>query len=298
VPQPTFLKSGGIYVAHFGNQFLPNGQGVLSNINLNDRVNTFAFFGTGLVTEDDNVQRGFAQVPYLGKGLWTYDDFGQRVISIPSYYLEDSTHFLGQFLAALSQAGEQQLTFDNLTYIPVKYAGTSGRKEDLGKKGAWFFNLNFVARQPWFSDIAATTATPWNPLTVDLGVNVNITYAGSVWAEPVWTLNIPAQPQNVTSFQLRNQMSKEFLTVNFQSGYPGGIPAGHTVPVTIDCAAMTASGVIIALPAYSFDVTGSFPMLYGPTGQVQTFLPIITMASGSSTGTITLAYSVQNRWQI
>jgi len=290
VPQPTFLTSSGKYIATFGGQALPNGQGTLTPaINLNDRVNTFAFFGTGLVTEDDNVQRGFAQVPYLGKGLWTYDDFGQRVISIPSYYLEDSTHFLGQFLAALSQAGEQQLTFDNLTYIPVKYAGTSGRKEDLGKKGAWFYSLNFLAREPWFRDITATAVAPI-AMTSDAGTNFNVTYPGSVGCEPVWTYHKQSNAWPVTSLQLKNTMSGEFLTVNFNSATP--LPVSTVRDVVIDCAAMTA---ICTQTGESYDVTGSFPMVYGPVGKVNTFTTILVTGSA---GTDTIACSYRPRWQI
>jgi hypothetical protein len=293
MPQPAFLTSAGKFIANFGGLALPNGQGALSNINLNDRVNTFAFFGGGIQSEDDNVERGFARVPYLAKGLWTYDDFGQRVIGIPSYYIEDGTHFLGQFLAALSQAGEQQLTFDNLTYIPCKYAGTSGRTFELGSKPVWFYTLNFLARAPWFSDISATTATPANPITTDAGQNFNVTYSGSVWCEPVWTLHIPnTNAVALNSFQIKNTMSGEFLTVNFQSAT--AIPASTTRDVVIDCAAMTA---ICTQTGESYDFSGSFPMLYGPAGQVNPLTVIVTPASGSSSG-LTVAYSIHPRWQI
>lgn len=292
MPQPAFLTSGGKYIATFGGQALPNGQGTLSAINLNDRVNTFAFYGGGMESNDDNVQRGFAQVPYLGKGLWTYDDFGQRVIAIPSYYVEDGTHFLGQFLAALSQAGEQQLTFDNLTYIPVKYAGTSGRKEEVGRKGVWFYSLVFAARVPWFADIAATSATPWNPITTDSGQTANVTYAGSVNCEPVWTLTVPnTNAVAINSFQLQNTMSGESLTVNFLSR--AALAALTAYTITINCAAMTATDQ----NGNAYDVSGSFPMLYGPAGQVNALKAIVTPASGSSSG-LTVAYSIHPRWQI
>ena len=293
MPQPAFLASGGRQIATFGGQAWPNGQGVLSAIDLNDRVHTFAFVGDRISSDDNNVQRGFAQVPYLAKGLWTYDDFGQRVISIPSYYLEDGTHFLGQFLAALSQAGEQQLSFDALTYIPCKYAGTSNRKFELGISPVYFYALNFAAREPWFRDIAATTATPFNPITVDAGQSANVTYAGSIGCEPVWTLHVPnTNAVALNSFQLKNTMSGEFLTVNFLSA--SAIPASTTRDIVIDCAAMTAK---CTQTGESYDVSGSFPMFYGPAGQVNPFTTIVTPASGSSSG-LTVAYSINPRWQI
>lgn len=294
MPQPSFLKSGGKYIATFGGQALPNGQGTLTVIDLNDRAHRFAFFGGEFISNDDNVQRGLEQVPYLSKGLWTYDDFGKRVIEIPCYYLEDSTHVLGQFLAALSQAGEQQLSFDALTYIPAKYAGATNRKFEISSAGGlWFYALQFLAREPWFRDISATTGTPLNPITVDAGQSFNVTYAGSVWCEPVWTLHIPnTNAVALNSFQLKNTMSGEFLTVNFLSAT--AIPALTTRDVVIDCGAMTAT---CTQTGESYDVSGSFPMLYGPAGQINAFTAIVTPASGSSSG-LTLAYSFNARWQI
>jgi len=302
MPQPTFVVSSLRANATFGGMALPNGQGIQASINLNDGVNTRL---RNFNIDESNKQISLAQLLYIGRGVTLSRDFGPRGISLPMQYIEDSTHTLGAFLASLSQAGEQQLSFDNrTTLITGKYNGISGRKRfRLKPPVGWEFALELVARNPWFQDAAATVATPWNPITVDAGQDASITYVGSVWAEPVWTLNIPAQPQNVLSMQLKSTMwgvgdpRNEALTIDFQSGYPGGIPAGHTVPVIIDCAAMTVSGVVIGV-TYNFDVAGSFPKLYGPPGQVNPFTAIITMASGFSTATITLAYSVYPRWQI
>lgn len=294
MPQPAFLTSGGRYIATFGGQALPNGQGTLGSIDLNDRSHTFAFHGAGLTSEDDNVQRGFAQVPYLGKGVWTYDDFGQRLATIPCYYLEDSTHKLGAFLASLSQAGEQRLSFDALTYAPVKYAGTSNRREEIGRIGTWFYNLHFVARDPWYYDIAATSNSNWFTITVDAGTSSTLTYAGSVFCEPIWTLHIPnTNAVALNAFQIKNTMSGEFLTVNFLSA--SAIPASTTRDVVIDCSAMTA---VCTQTGESYDIAGTgFPMLYPPAGQVNPFTVIVTPASGSSSG-LTMAYSIHPRWQI
>jgi hypothetical protein len=66
----------------------------------------------------------------------------------------------------------------------------------------------------------------------------------------------------------------------------------HTV-ITIDCAAKTATDGA----GNFYDTTGSFPMLYGPAGQVNTFTTIVTPASGSSSG-LTVAHSHYPRWRI
>jgi hypothetical protein len=86
-------------------------------------------------------------------------------------------------------------------------------------------------------------------------------------------------------------MSGEFLTVNFLS--VAAIPALTARTVTIDCAAMTAIDNL----GNSYDVTGSFPMLYSPVSTVNPFTVIVTPASGSSSG-LTLACSHSPRWLI
>jgi hypothetical protein len=274
---------------------LPNGQGVLTNIDLNDRVNTALSAGdSGLALDDDNVQIGLEQLLYRGRSVITSLDFGPRAIALPMLYIEDATHFLGQFLAALSQAGEQQLTFDNATYILARYAGASGRRQAGFKPPlSWNYLLHLVAKSPWFQDAAAATATPWNPITVDAGQAANITYAGSVWAEPVWTYHVPVgNAVVINSIQLKNTMSGQFLTVNFLSATP--IPAGTVRDVVIDCAAMTA---VCTQTGEAYDVSGSFPFLYPPAGQSNAFTIITTPASGSTSG-CTLAASWFPRWQL
>ncbi len=264
----------------------------MGNLDLNDYVNTLLtdYFRT----EDGNVQIGLEQLLYRGRGVITSLDFGPRAISLPMTYLEDATHFIGQFLAVLSQASTQQLTFDNATYILARYAGISGRVPSRARQPlAWDFTLLLTAPSPFFQDAAATVATPWNPIVTDTGQAANITYAGSVWAEPVWTLHVPVgNAVAINSLQIRNTMSGEFLTVKFLSAT--ALPAATVRDVVIDCAAMTA---VCTQTGENYDVSGSFPMLYGPVGTVNPFTAIVTPASGASAG-LTLAYSVFPRWQI
>jgi hypothetical protein len=289
--QPVFAVSGGLTVAKFGNAALPNGQGTQGNINLNDGVNAKV---QGFESQDDNRQIVTGPILFRARSVYLSDDWGPRTIVLPMQYTEDGSHFLGSFLAQLSQAGEQQLTFDNATYILAKYAGITGRvAEKTSSFLTWAFTLNLIAKSPWFQDSGATTATPWNPITVDAGQSANITYAGSVFAEPVFTLHVPnTNAVVINSMQLKNTMSGEFLTVNFLSAT--AIPASTTRDVVIDCAAMTAT---CTQTGESYDVSGSFPMLYPPVSTVNPFTVIITPASGSSSG-LTLAYSVTPRWQI
>jgi hypothetical protein len=288
--QPTILTPSARAVAKFGNSSLPNGQGTLANIDLNDGVNTFL---RDLLTDDDNRQIGLGQLLYRARSVYLSDDFGPRSISLPMVYQEDGSHFLGQFLAALSQAGEQQLTFDNVTYILTKFHGVRNRKAIRPKlPWAWSFNLELIAKSPWFQDAASTTMAPLT-LTIDAGQSFTITYAGSVFCEPVWTYHVPVgNAVAINAIQLKNTMSGEFLTVNFLSA--SAIPATTVRDVVIDCAAMTAT---CTQTGESYDVAGSFPMLYGPAGQVNSFTIITTPASGSTSG-CTIAETHNPRWML
>src|SRR5258708_3293135 len=281
--QPTILRANGRSVAKFGSAALPNGQGAMAQVDLNDYVNTLLtdYFRI----QDGNVQLGLEQLLYRGRSVIVSQDFGPRAIALAMTYLEDGSHFLGQFLALLSQAGTQQLTFDNATYILAHYAGISGRVPARARQPlAWDFTLLLTAPSPFFQDAAAQAATPWNPIVTDAGQAANITYLGSVWAEPVWTLHVPAgNAVAINSFQLKNTMSGETLTVNFLSA--SAIPAGTVRDVVIDCGAMTA---VCTQTGESYDVSGSFPMLYPPGGQVNPFTAILIPAAGASAG-LTLA---------
>jgi hypothetical protein len=395
VGSPSSSASGPTIVngtALFGNASLPNGQGTLGWVNLNDFTNTFLL---DFRTDDDNRQIQISQLLYRAKGAYTSDDFSQRVLTLPMRYQEDATHSAGRFLAQLSQAGEQQLTFDNATNIPVKYKGIRNRR--LVRRFPpylWEFDLEFVAKTPWFQDNASTsissvaiintptvtptgtalaggaltagtytlsytyvtasgetaaspissgivlsagnlqitvnaveafpsyaTARKWyfNPGSPTTGFTVSVannnsftlntagnstaaptttpatqfsvTYPGSVFTEPIFTLNIGAgNPAAIASCALNNTMSGENLTVLFTS--LAVIPASTARTVTIDCGAWTVSD-----SGGSYDVNGSFPMLYPPVNQANTYAIGITTVSGTSTG-LTLTGSFTNRWQI
>lgn len=290
MPQPTLVRTAGRTVATFGGSPLPNGQGTMPPLDLNDYRNTVL---TNMLRSDDsNRQIGLDQLLYRARGAYVSDDFGPRVISLPMTYIEDTTHFIGQFLARLSQAGEQQLTFDNLTYILAKYQGATGRTQVRGQQPlAWEFSLDLICKSPWFQDALASTMAPLT-LTVDAGQNFSITYNGSVFAEPIWTLVIPSgNTVPINQLQLLNTMSGETLTVNFLS--VAAIPASTARTVTIDSSLMTAVDNV----GNAYDTYGSFPKLYPPAGQSNAFTVVVVPASGSSAG-LTLAASWACRWEI
>lgn len=272
----------------FGGLALPNGQGTQSYINLNDAVNWYWMGWLG-GADSDYPLHSVGRYLWRSKGTFLGQDAGSRKLTFPMNYRELNNP-LGTALAKLSQAGQQNLTFDNLTATPVKFSAAKSRRIKIPYSPYWWtLDLEFIAPTPWFSDLSASTvgATALNSGSV---TNFNVTYAGSVFAEPVWTLTIPAgNAAPISSFALSNLTAGESLTLVF----PGNLAASTAYTLTIDCAAMT----VVDQNSVSYDATGSFPNLYGPAGQVNSMRGTLTPASGTATG-CTIAGSYNNRWEV
>jgi hypothetical protein len=288
MPQPTFgLTAAGRAIARFGNRPQPNGQGTLSYVDLND-LNTWHLqddFAASLV-QDLSV----GQAVWRGRGVILGADFPPVVASLPVEYREASGP-LGSALAPIVTAGEQWLTFDLVTGILARYQADANRRTVI-RFGVrrWAFELEFLCREPFFRDLSSTTVAP-TALLSGSATNFNVTYAGSIWAEPVWTLTIPnTNTAPIASFQLQNVMSGETALVMF----PGNLAASTAWTVTIDSGALT----ILDQNGVAYDnLGGAFPMLYQPAGQVQQFSATLTPASGTATN-CTIGASYVNRWTI
>jgi hypothetical protein len=283
-------------VCNFGGLAQPQGQGVLSNINLNDLNSWFLQDTIWDLTQDLSL----AQLLYQGEATYLASDWGPIVRALPFEYREVSAP-LGAALAALTAAGEQRLSFDNLTFAYARFKGVANRQSVIRIANAnayvrWKFDLELQFREQWFRDIAATTpaGSPW-ALASGSATNFNITYAGSVFARPVWTLHIPnTNAAPIQSFVLLNVMSGESLTLNF----PGNLAASTLWDITIDCGNTPLAGGYFTVKDGSgtfYDPVGSFPMLYGPAGTVNAIRATLAPASGSATG-CTIAASYVNRW--
>jgi hypothetical protein len=287
VPQPAI--TGIPPILQYGGQAQPGGAGTLSYINLNDAVNWF-WMGWQGGADDDFPLHSVGRYLWRSKGVFLGQDAGSRKITFPMRYREVN-NVVGKALAPLQSSGKQYLTFDNLTAVEVKYNGDRQRKIVVPFAPYWWsFDLEFLAPTPWFSDLAATTpvGSPWTLLSGS-ATTFNITYAGSIYCEPVWTLTIPNSTVAIASFSLSNTTAGETLSITF----PGNLPASTAATVTIDSGAMTvtdANGV-------AYDATGSFPLLYGPAGQVNAMSATLTPASGSATG-CKIAASFNPRWMI
>lgn len=389
MPQPAL--TGTPPILQFGGQAQPNGQGTLANINLNDVTNwTWMHWQGG--ADDDFPLHAVGHYLWRSKGTFLGQDAGPRKISFPMRYRETNAP-LGAALAKLSQAGQQFLTFDNLTGIPVKYAGVKQRQ--LLLKYApyyWGLNLEFIAPSSYFQDLSATTLTTVNvvnaptaapsgavaaggalaagtytlqytfvtasgetaaspasgnivlttgnqqisvsavtplpafatavkwyfgagspttgftvqnngaaftlntagngtaPPATTPATQFSVTYAGSVWAEPVWTLTIPNTNAGViTTATLTNSLSGEQLIAQL-----GGLAASTAFTITMDTSAMT----IVDGSGKAYDNTSNaFPQLYGPAGQSNAFTLAIAVSSGLPSG-LTLGGSWNPRWEM
>ena len=298
MPQPTLALSGGLAIVKFGNQALPNGQGTMSYVNLNDRLSWFCqAFGGSQGFDYDNHQLTLGQMAWRGRAVWLGEDWGPWRFQIPFKYDENATFGgtptpLGAVLSQMAMAGEQLLTFDNATGLPCKFSKIANRKMDIMSFPAlWSFDIEFIAKSGFFQDFTSTAYISSLALNGSgSATNQNVTYQGSVWAEPVYTLTIPnTSTAPIQSFSVANTMSGETLTVVF----PGNLAASTAWTITIDAGAVTVTDQ----SGKSYDMGGSFPRLYGPAGQVQQISATLTPASGTATG-CTLSMTATNRWLI
>jgi hypothetical protein len=189
-------------------------------------------------------------------------------------------------------AGDQWLSFDTLTAIPVRCKGIARRTAVTLAPliPRWSFDLEFVASQQWFQNLTATTYINALALASGSATNTNVTYAGSIFTEPVFTLHIPVtNPATTASFVLANTMSGDTLTITF----PGNLAASTLYDITIDCANMSVTSQL----GVAYDVTGTFPLFYPPAGTVQQIRATLTPASGTETG-CTLTAVANDRWLI
>lgn len=287
MPQPTFATTTGPtrIICQLGGLALPNGQGTMTTYDLNDSANWYL---QDLPEVTMTRKIGLSPLAWRARGVYVSDDFTAKKIVLKELFVDQNsgTQTLAYAKAQISQAGEQFLTFDNATHILVKLA-------DWGKSASrrkftpylWDLNLTFTCREPWFKDIAPTTAsTALNASTTSF----SIAYSGSVFAEPVWTWTIPSSnTATISSFALGNTMSGETVTATF----PTPLAASRATTVTID-----SSGFTVKKDDGTFyDVTGSFPLIYPPVNQSNTFATTVTPATGTA-NTSTLAWSFNNRW--
>ena len=147
-------------ICTFGGLTLPNNQAILAPINLNDTTNWFL---QDISIDHSNRAIGIQPLIARARSVYTSDDFLNKIITLRLWYTEANLP-IGQALAAISQAGEQQLSFDNVTYILAKYHGTQSAPKLVRRYPPflWEVQMQFICREPWFKDINNTQTTAQN----------------------------------------------------------------------------------------------------------------------------------------
>jgi hypothetical protein len=187
VPQPQI--TGTPPILQFGGLALPNGQGSLSNINLNDAASWYWMGWWGSASADaDYPLHAVGRSVWRSKGVFLGQDAGSRKISFPMRYRE-ATAPLGTALAKLTQAGLQNLTFDNLTAVPVKFSGFRNRQLWI-KYPTYFWqgDLEFLAPSPYFADLSATTLASTPIVYAPTAAPVGAPAAGGALTAGTYTL--------------------------------------------------------------------------------------------------------------
>jgi len=289
MPQPGFVTHGAptrVY-CNFGNNAVPVIGGTMANIDLND-LTSWTLQSVDL--PGDNRIVGIAQQPWRSRGVYLGDDFGAKKIILKMRYSE-SVNTLAVAKAQLMQAGDQFLSFDNLTQIPAKLVRFTPTMRTKYAPYLWDVTLEFLCRVPYWADIAATSIGAQalaGSVSPGTATTFNVTNTGSVDADVVWTFTVPAgNGVPIVSFALKNTTSGEALTVIF----PGNLAASTAYAFTMNA----STYLVLDVNTTGYDYSGSFPRLYPPAGTVNAFSATVVTASGTSTG-LTVSGSYNPRW--
>lgn len=289
MPQPQFVTHGAPsrVWCNFGNNTVPVIGGTMANIDLND-ITSWTLQTVDL--PGDNRQISHAQQAWRSRAVYLGDDYGPKRIILRMRYSE-AVNSLAVAKAQLMQAGDQYLSFDNLTQIPAKLSKFTPVMKTKYAPYLWDVTLEFMCRIPYWSDIAATaigSQALGGAVSPGTATTFNVTYNGSVDSDVVWTFTVPGgNGVPIVSFKLNNTTSAEALTVTF----PSNLAASTAYAFTLDASKYT----VVDGAGTGYDFTGSFPRLYGPVGTVNAMSATVVTASGTSTG-LTVSGSVTPRW--
>lgn len=296
MPDPTFLQTPYLWdqrqIVKFGGLPIPVWGTVMPYQDLNDCISWICVSGPKI--DNSHISNAASQLAWRGKGVWTVQDFYGRKLRLPVYYSEAGAGIpFSRAKANLTQSGEQYLTFDNVTglLVRVNSFGESDFVTDAPEAPGQYLmktTLEFLSRNPFPQDIAATTA---GPFTLNLNSAAPFTAAcgGHVYAEPVYTFTIPSgNTSNITKFTLTNTDSGD--SVFFINTIRSGV--GHTV--VIDSSALT-----IAIDGKGIAPNGAgFPMMYPNIATGGSPTNHFTLTTVGGTGTCTLNMSWHHKWEL
>ncbi len=240
-------------VLKFGNATYPTVGGTQGWVDLNDCV---SWFMQGIQTPTAR-KLGILPFAWRSKSAYISDDYDAMTVKVKMQYDETGGTSFQSVKGQLLAMGEQNLTTDNVTQVLAKVSfGSPSVIGGTVTPYLWAFDLDFVCKEPWLSDVTATTTS------LTAGAN-SLSYAGGIFCEPIYTLTATSGTMTIN-----NSTAGQSLTV---LGLPGGSPT-----VVVNTQDWTAK-----IGATQYDVSGSFPFLFpGPTSP-QTNTVSITNGSGS-----------------
>jgi hypothetical protein len=287
---PVYGIASNRQICNFGGKAVPSTGIVLSTVDLNDFVSWF-LQGPPVVTATRLSVA--AQLTWLAKGVYLSDDFGAKKIAMSWRYYEKGGIPLSQSLALLTQSDQQYLTFDNVHQVLVRCIDV-GAPSPINQVNpyAYDWTATFEAPVPWMEDINPTTMAPLSIGGSTGGVTTGFTihYPGSVFCEPVFTIDIPnTNTATISEIKLQNTLTGEVLTINF--GTP--LAASTHWIITVDTANFKVSDQL----GSEYDMVGAFSRLQNnsSTGTDNTFTIKVTTGSGALSGS-TIAASYKSRW--
>lgn len=238
MPQPVFaLAPGKGRIVRFGGRSLPNGQGTMLNLDLNDWSSWFL----QSISKESRQDLVLAPVTWRGKSVYLGGDFPGASLVLSMEYREVSAP-LGVALAKISQAGEQWLTFDSATAVLARYQGISNRREVMVAPAVprWAFDLTFALREQWARDLAAANLSAVNLIYAPTTAPSGAVAAGGALATGTYTLQY------------------SYVTAN---GETAPSPASSNIVLTTGNQQITVTGV--TLPSFATAVKWYFAS--GPT---------------------------------
>lgn len=281
---PRFLATpdtrwGQRQIIRFGGLPRPDTGVVQSFVDLNDAD---AWFAQSIQVDGRHISNKSSQLNWRGKAVWTAQDFIGRKILIPAMYDDGNSGNISypQAKGVLTMAGEQYLTFDNVTGIRVRLNSFSqAEPKTPNPPYLWDAPLEFLSRNPFAEDLGgAMTLT--GTLNGSGQLFLPVTYTGAAYGEPLVTITLPS---GVTANFV------EVANTTFGGDIIGSLGTVSTGgPLVVDSTLFA-----ISLGSTAFPPGGTFPFLYPGT---QTLY--IAMAPGASFAGAAVSVSYANKFEI
>jgi hypothetical protein len=230
-------------------------------IDLNDADSWWA---EDIQIDGRHISNKATQLNWRGKGVWTAQDFVGRKITIPAKFDEGNSHNMGypEAKGVMTMAGEQYLTFDNLTGMRVRLNSFSLAKPVTPHAPyLWDAPLEFLSRNPFAEDLGGSVvAGPFAMGSVPGGLGFtgaytaqDINYLGHAYGEPVVTISMPGGGATISTVYVNNWTYNPTMYIAITNSFLQG--GGHTIVFSSEL-------FTTVIDFTQFAPTGTFPFLF------------------------------------